>query len=284
MAAPTPFVINMVPAGFKWSAEAAGKAAQKGAFLRVGGLTVTRRSLSGARRSWQSDDPNVNQTIFNVQYRITGTPQNVALALQYAGFDNNQIQRILNDSITKDNYQTTMAAAYNTEIQNREGLKGDKPAAEGFNWDQILWFAQNLKGAVIQTKTGEQRGAVASPGRAGAGDSLAEKIKKLPAGKVLDVSGMDVNTGKGVRAVPAPKTTKAPASRAARRISIFSGEGSFLVTLPPGTIDMPCGSICRVRRCRAGWIFTEESATSCVGKTTSLARSNARVRVSSGRT
>lgn len=207
--ATTPFpTINVVPGGFRWNADAATKAGAKGAFLRVGGQQVTRRFLSGAKRSWASADPAENQTVFHTGYRITGTPENIRIALTYAGVGADQINQVLASAITRDNWQTTMTAEVAKELANREGLKGAKPAAEAYEWDQILWFAQNLKTAVIATKTGEQRGAVASPGRAGAGESLADKIKKLAAGKVLDVSNMDINTGKGVRTVQAPKTAK----------------------------------------------------------------------------
>lgn len=209
--ATTPFLptINVVPAGFRWSVDAGTKAGAKGAFLRVGGQQVTRRFLSGAKRSWASVDPAENQTVFHTGYRITGTPENIRTALNYAGLGADQIAQILASVITRDNWQTTMAEEVQRELNLREGLKQAKPAAEGgYGWNDILWFAQNLKSAVIQTKTGEQKGAVTSPGRAGAGESLADKVRKLAAGKVLDVSNMDIHTGKGVRTVAAPKTAK----------------------------------------------------------------------------
>ncbi|CAH6420787.1 Hypothetical protein HVR_LOCUS1291 [uncultured virus] len=209
MATTTPFpTINVVPAGFRWSVDAANKAGAKGAFLRVGGPQVTRRFLSGAKRSWASADPLENQTVFSTQYRITGTPDNIRTALTYAGIGVDQINQILAAAITRDNFATTMKGTVDQELEAHAALKGAKPAVQGYDWPQILWFAQNLKSAVIATKTGEQRGAVTSPGRAGTGESLADKIKKLVAGKVLDVSNMDINTGKGVRTISAPKTAK----------------------------------------------------------------------------
>jgi len=209
--ATTPFLpaINVVPAGFRWSVDAGTKAGAKGAFLRVGGQQVTRRYLSGSKRSWANVDPAENQTVFHTGYRITGTPENIQTALRYAGLGDDQIAAILGSVITRDNWQTTMADEYAREIALRAALKEAKPATEGgYDWTQIMWFAQNLKTAVIATKTGEQKGAVTSPGRAGAGESLSDKVKKLAAGKVLDVSNMDINTGKGVRTVAAPKTAK----------------------------------------------------------------------------
>ena len=209
MATQLPFpTINVVPAGFRWSAEAAQKAAQKGAFLRVGGPQVTRRYLSGVKRSWTSAKPEENQTIFHTGYRITGTPDAIRTALLYAGVAQNEVENVLATAITRDNYATTKRQEVEAELAAHNQAKQAKPIAEGYEWAQILWFGQNIKTAVISTKTGEQKGPVASPGRGGAGDTLADKIKKLGQGKVLDVSNMDINTGKGVRSVPAPKTAK----------------------------------------------------------------------------
>lgn len=200
--------INVVPAGYRWSAEAAKKAGDKGAFLRVGGTSVSRRFLSGAKRSWTSAKPEENQTVFHTGFRITGTPEAIRTALTYAGIPADQIQAVLASAITRDNFNTTMAAEVAKELAAHNAAKQAKPVAEGYEWAQILWFGQNIKSAVISTKAGETKGAVASPGRAGAGESLSDKVKKLAQGKVLDVSNMDINTGKGVRTVNAPKTDR----------------------------------------------------------------------------
>lgn len=219
--------INVTPAAFRWSPEAARKAAEKAQFIRVGGPNgVTPRSITGAERWWKSADPNVNRDIFATGARISGTPENITAALRYAGVDENQIQQVLNQAITKDNYQTTMAAAYQQERDGRKGLKGTKPVAEGYTWDQIEWFSTNLNTARVSTKTGEQKGTVAAGGR-GAGESLADKYHKLQPGKVLDVSGMDINTGKNVRTINQPKTTKA--GKFGRTIPIFSNNADTYV-------------------------------------------------------
>lgn len=199
---------TIIPVGFRWTQDAAGKAAAKGAFLRVGGAQVTKRFLSGSKRSWTSTKPDEYRTIFSTDLRITGTPEAVTTALSLAGLTQEQIQEVLARSITRDNFNTTMAAVYNNEIANYEAIKQQKPVPEGYEWDQLIWFGQNIKSAVIATKTGEQRGTVASPGRAGAGESISEKLNKLAPGKVLDVSNMDLNTGRGVRTVTAPKTER----------------------------------------------------------------------------
>lgn len=203
-------VINVVPANYRWSEAAATAASEKGVFLRVGGTAtnVGRRTLSGAKRAWASADPAENRTIFLVNHRVTGTPEAVQQTLAYAGFSEADIRAAIADAITAANYQTSKAAAFNDELARHQAARRDKPQAEGYSWDQIYWFSQNIASAQIGTKAGETRGGVAAGGRAGAGDSLAEKLRKLGVGKVLDVSNMDLVSGKGVRSIPAPKTAK----------------------------------------------------------------------------
>lgn len=209
-AATVPFpTVNVVPQGFKWSPELANRANEKGQFIRVGGTKqTTKRFLSGAPRRWASADPEENQTIFHTGYRITGTPQNVRLALQYAGIDNATIDQVLASSITRDNYTTTKAAEFQQEVENAHRLKGNKPAVEGYSWDQIIWFWKQLPGAIVGTKSGEQRGAIGGQGRGGTTQSLGEKIRNLKKDQVIDVSNIDPRTGKGARTVNRPKTNK----------------------------------------------------------------------------
>ena len=200
-------IINVVPAGYRWTAESSAKARQKGSFLRVGGPLVTKRFLSGAKRSWSSADPAEQNTIFHTGYRITGPVQAVIDALTYANISNADIQQVLNGVITRDNYMGTMAQVYEQELIAREKAKAAKPGVEGYELKNIIWFAVNLKDAEVRSKSGERQGAASAPGR-NSGDSIAEKVKKIAPGKVIDVSMMDINTGKGHRTANQPKTAK----------------------------------------------------------------------------
>jgi hypothetical protein len=162
-------------------------------------------------------------TIFNTQYRITGTPEAVRTALTYAGFPAQQVEAAIADSISRDNFQVGKRGAYEAELAAHAARRHEKPTVEGYDWNQILWFGQHIKDAQIATKTGEARGGVAAGGRAGPGESIAVKLQKLGAGKVLDVSNMDLATGKGVRSVPAPKTAKS-GKFGTQRIPIISND------------------------------------------------------------
>jgi len=201
--------ISVVPPGFKWTPDQAKKAAEHNKYIRVGGEKIGSRFLSGAKRSWDKSDALENETVFQPQLRISGTPENIRYALTYAGYSQEQINEFLNYVITKDNYQTTMRHEVEAEKQRRDQSEGAKTSSKPlYTLNQILWFHANIKSAVIRNNSGQQKGSVSSPGRAGAGESLAEKIANIKPGKVLDVSGMDLTTGKGVRTVNIPKTNR----------------------------------------------------------------------------
>jgi hypothetical protein len=55
--------------------------------------------------------------LFNLDYRICGTPDNIHLEMSRNGFSNEFITEISNNSITKDNYQTTKKDEYNREVE-----------------------------------------------------------------------------------------------------------------------------------------------------------------------
>jgi hypothetical protein len=206
---PFPTQVNAVPPGFKWSAQNAQKAAENNAFIRVGGdKTVTRRFLSGAERSWQKlNDPREANTVFSLEYRITGTPEDIRRALQLAGVTQQDIQAVLANAVTRDNYKTTKANEYNMETDRHKASKESKSENGGqYDLKQILWFAQNLKNAQIETSTGGQRLSVA--GGRGGGGSIQEKVMNVGPGKIIDVSGMDLVTGKGIKTGNWPKTGK----------------------------------------------------------------------------
>lgn len=212
-----------VPAGFKWSVEDAERQAARRSFLRVGPIRRTKqgananakpvRSLSGAvKKSWSSADPDELNTIFNVQYRITGTPENVRLALQYANVPAQEIERVIADSITANNYRTTKALEYQQELAAYQGRARAEPSQPGYNINELLWFAQNLPAAYSVntrgTAVGKQAGRAA--GRGGGGKSLAAAYQAAVAsGKFVDVSNIDSVTGAGYKTRKAlPKTAQ----------------------------------------------------------------------------
>lgn len=213
MAETNPFTkttTDVVPAGLKWTSDNAEKAAADNTFLRVGGEKVTKRVLSGGPRSWSSDDPAENRTIFNVTFRITGVPEHVTSALKYAGYDDSEIKAAVIDSITKDNYQNGKKKDYDEELERHTIGKQNKQPAEYYEDSQIIWFATNLKDAKSVSKKAAPKAPDASasskPKVVGA-KTLATRIENLKETDLLDVSDM-TDDFKKINVRPVPKTNK----------------------------------------------------------------------------
>ena len=198
-----------IPPELKWSPEAAQKAADKGAFIRVGGTKPSCRFLSGATRSWTSANPLENRTIFSIEYRISGTPENVSASLKYANYPDEQVQEALANAITKENYLSTKNEEYKQELALHIANKEAKPQVPKYDWNQILWFAENIKIATIDSKKGGDHKGSAPVQRAATGSSLAARVKNIEGkDKLLDVSNMDMITYKDIIARDVPKTVK----------------------------------------------------------------------------
>lgn len=200
-----------VPAGVRWTSEDAQKALEKHAFIRVGGKNVTYRYISGALRSWNSDKSEERSTLFNVKYRITGTPDKITEALEHAGLSAEQISAVLAESVSGDNIQNpAFAQLYQTELDSltshRKTSVGVEPQPS-YSASQIIDLADRMKNSTITrpTKTGGKTTPTAGTLR---GPSLKERISTLGADKVLDVSNMDRQTGKNVRSVARPKSSR----------------------------------------------------------------------------
>lgn len=215
MAETNPFTkatTTTVPAGLKWTPDAAENAAKKNNFLRVGGEKVTSRLLSGAPRSWGSDDPAENRTIFNTTFRITGVPENVTEALRYVGYDENEIKAAIADSITRENYQNGKKAEYEEELERHAIGKQNKPQTECYEWGHVLWFAEHLKDAKSVNKKSAASGkapdaSVAPKSKVVGAKTLAVRIENLKEGDLLDVSDM-TDDFKKINVRPKPKTNK----------------------------------------------------------------------------
>lgn len=110
---------------YKWSPEKADKAKISNRFIKVGGNRNSTRVISGATRSWTSDNLDEQNAIFNLDYRITGTPCNIVTALKDCGYSDFQILEALENSITKDNYESTKKTEYLEELERYKTYKLD---------------------------------------------------------------------------------------------------------------------------------------------------------------
>lgn len=193
----------VIPAGFKFTTDAANKAAKAGKYIAVGGDKTNQHSLSGRKQQWKKD-PTV---IYNTDYRITGRPADVKLALEYAGMPSADADRVVANSITSQNAETTKADEIAKEEALYEQIKKQTVKKESpYTLRDVLWFAEHMKDMKIATQSGERTGAAGTKRTQAA--SLADKINNLKDDKVIDVSSIDQQTGSGARVVARPKTER----------------------------------------------------------------------------
>lgn len=126
-----------IPIGVQWSPERAEIAKHNNEFIRVGGVKTCYRLLSGALRSWTSNDKEELTIIFNIKYRITGTPSNIFIALKNYGYSDFQIKEVIENSITKDNYDSTKENEYLEELERHKKLKELKEVKK--NAEQVIY-------------------------------------------------------------------------------------------------------------------------------------------------
>jgi len=78
---------------------------------------------SPERAEWTSDNLDEQKRIFNLEFRITGTPSNISTSLKECGYLNYQIEEAIENSITKDNYESTKKTEYLEEIERHKKSK-----------------------------------------------------------------------------------------------------------------------------------------------------------------
>lgn len=211
--------VQKTPSQFNWnkSQEHLAKMTGKRELSHVGGdkKNVGGVRLSGAIKQWESSEPSKNRMIYYLPLRIAGTPEDVATTLTYAGYQKNDIDTVLADSITKDNYQTTKKAEYEAELEAIKVYKAEEAAKPKLPLSSYVFLEQQIvKGeSKIVPNSGGKAATAGTKG--GKKKSLAERITALKRdangqfAEFLDVSGLDVNTGANVR-----KTAKIPKGKA----------------------------------------------------------------------
>ncbi|MEM2986859.1 MAG: hypothetical protein QXV60_02040 [Nitrososphaerota archaeon] len=190
-----------VPLGFRWSKDLAEKAKSKGQFIKVGGSRTKKVYLKDAIKFWNSPSPDDQKIIFNFETRLAGTPEDVTTALKYAKFNNDEIVRIIGDSVTKDNY------LFNQNYKNEMQLfPSPVKKRETTSLQDVLSLLGNVEELKIQgSKTPTKRKTKASPKPEFS--PVKKAYENLVQGKVIDVSKLE-DTGKGYRTVKDPKVTR----------------------------------------------------------------------------
>jgi len=97
-----------------WTPEKAQNALSKGQYIFV--PTGTRRTLAGGPRTWSI--PGGENIIYNTDFRIMGTPEDIRQALEAAGYDHKTIGNVIATSISHGN-QNNFLNTFNYESVSR---------------------------------------------------------------------------------------------------------------------------------------------------------------------
>jgi len=152
-----------IPNITQWSPEKAGKAKANNTFISVGSVRFSTRFLSGATRSWTSDNLDEQNRIFNLAYRITGTQQNISTTLKEHGYSDSQIVQAIENSITKDNYESTKKIEYLEELERHKKSSKDILEKKDDNLDkQKINLKHRITGTQSDKDSDERRNKLIS--------------------------------------------------------------------------------------------------------------------------
>ncbi len=193
-----------------WSIEEMQDAEMKRQFILVTAIymtTLPRTTIMDIQDVWRMN----GDVVFHTGYRIAGTPDDIASELNRSGIPNEDIEDVLNTTITKENYDGIMKPLVEDEINKyyewKRGALKYNSETPGFrlydimkqvNPEMGMVFQMTKKGKVIKATPAET--PVKTKSRGGRVKPLIDKVNDLPEGKVLDVSDM-TDTGAGTKAI-----------------------------------------------------------------------------------
>ena len=183
--------------GLMWSKEDAEKAAHKHSFIRVTYSDKrSYRHLTGAERTWQN--PDTANEVFLINYRITGTPEDIETAMANAGYSPDQIKDAMAGAVTSKNYKKGKKSIYESELERWKNFKQEekeRKERETVDWATLLLIASRVKDAhiIMKEKT--------SPAKKGRGKTFLERYKEIKGqeNKMVDVTEMRED---GTKVVP----------------------------------------------------------------------------------
>jgi hypothetical protein len=192
--------------GFFWSIDDAEKAAHKHSFIRVNDSDRrSYRKLSGAEQFWSN--PETEDEIYLIRYRICGKPDHVKKALANAGYNDKQILDAMKDAVTSKNYKKSKKKVYDEEIKRYKKFKEEEDArieSNKVSWETLLYIAAHAKEAHIVEK---EKGT--SPKRSTKAKTIIDLYKEIKdkEGKIIDVTNIRED-GTGVKLQNRPSTER----------------------------------------------------------------------------
>lgn len=190
------------------------KAAAAAEFIKANPNETGTLKITGAKAKWAGEGGE--DIVYNVEYRLVGTRDQIRNVLKNSNLDEAEINRTMReDLITKQNFEGEKAEQYEELIEQTTRVREEKKleaAEEGpeYSLEDLAMIVSQLgiKAGAVGVGKGVARPtkgkAAASPRARGPKRSLADRIKDLPQGYVLDVTGITPE-GKGVKSKEAPK-------------------------------------------------------------------------------
>lgn len=241
----TPTSYQIIPSGLNWTPERAKQLAVKHRFMHVSSkqdYQPTPRTITGAVKGWNKVEDTSTHDIFIINstdgktpIRLTGTPNDVASALGYAGFDQYKVNDLWINAITSSNYNTTHSELYDSEKDAYNKLVGNKnpnDVVSALSHADIMFIAANLNGAVKINKRGLPLEVAGNSGPApkvatNRTKTLHDKYHSLKDGKILDLSSYNIQRnigGKPVNDAAKPRGGKVRAPSMGLRLLTDSGD------------------------------------------------------------
>lgn len=205
------------------------EAAQEGHYyIKVGPKGGSHWVLSGAPSRWKKAENRGD--IYVPDFRVAGRVEDLTEALRNTGTDESDIQDALSRAYTAENFDTTMKAEFDAEVDlYRDAKKKKGKVAPEFTLDDLEYIVAHVSSAKrvsrsdarsprspnVNKDAGKDTTAPKAAKRGGGGQGLLERLKTVletedvnnpgTYGKTLDASGLaDPKSGKGIKTVKTP--------------------------------------------------------------------------------
>lgn len=211
---------------YAWDADRARKAEEKSQFIFVGGKNKKQsmRLFSGTYKKWTRENPQDKDLIFLSDYRIMGKREDVAKTLSSIGKTQSEIDSILKNAITFNNFNTTKKGEVEKELANiMKKRKVKEQEGVRLSDEDVKTMSKSRKFSLVPKEGTSER-----PKRArketSRKKSLKEKYEALGEDEVLDVSNMDPETGAGVRKKKWPSKKGSKVHDSKKRLHLLTND------------------------------------------------------------
>lgn len=206
---------QVVARGMRWNPEMAEKARQSHHYIKVGDKSG-QLQITGAQNRWKKNAKDVYISVL----RIAGDPEAIETALQSAGYSKSEIDGFFAQAYTFGNYnlpaaQGGMMEEFNRETDayhayKKENASTEEESAPVLRLEHLealvatLPECQTTKATRHKAAAEGDNSASSKKGSRGAKEPLKDRLDRLPEGKCLDVSKMNLSNGSGVKSVETP--------------------------------------------------------------------------------